>query len=267
MLPRSPSRCCAATTRHGVRDADVRSGDLGLDRITALIRAPFSTGVVAAGTIVGYGHDRPGHRARRRRTASTPTSPGRPASVRCRLRPAGRASPRPSPRPAGDGRCCSSASTPMIPRSPDRIVRTDAGGQRDDDLRRHRPRPPRPCRSPRAVAVQADGRVVVVGDHPPASAREAQGFALARLFGGDAVSNVRVRGSARVRKGALRLRLSCSAGPGCAGVVRGRATRRDRLRDRRRAQRQGRRARPRAGSQAGRARREGHQPARPPRAG
>lgn len=202
----------------GVRDADFGSGDLGLDRITALTRAPFSTGVVATGTIIDSGTTVP---------AIARIVDGRVDGD--------------FPGPTGFGplpgfgqqagmatAIATTDSTGLLvlgvdaddPAKADRIVRTDAGGQRDETFVAGG-LAAAALFSPRAISVQADGRIVVVGDHPPASAREAQGFALTRLFGSDAVSNVRVRGSARVRKGALRLRLSCSSGPGCVGVVRG----------------------------------------------
>lgn len=200
----------------GTRDATF---DLGLSRITSLIRAPFSTGVVAAGTIVGNGPAVPSIARVVDGVVDTdfpgPTGfgplPGfgQQAGIASAVLSTG-----------GEGALLIGVDADD-PEKPDRIVRTDAGGQRDTTFA-STGLAAAALRSPRAVAVQSDGRVVVVGDHPPASAREAQGFALARFFGGDAVSNVIVRGSAAMRKGALRVRLTCSEGPGCKGVVRGR---------------------------------------------
>jgi uncharacterized delta-60 repeat protein len=75
--------------------------------------------------------------------------------------------------------------------------------------------------NPRALALQRDGGVVVVGDRVGLPDRDVPAFNLARLHGGTSISRVRLGGSARVRAGAARLRLTCSAGPGCEGFVTG----------------------------------------------
>lgn len=201
----------------GVRDPAPPTTGYGLDRITALAAAPFSTGFVASGSMREEGEAVPAIV----RVVGNFVDTDFPGPTGFGPLPGFREQP-------GSAAAVVAAAGDLLvaididdPERPDRIIRTDAGGQRDPSfattgLARAA------LRSPRAIAVQADGRVVVVGDHPPASAREAQGFAVVRLFGGTAVSNVGLRSRAPLRRGALRLKLSCSAGPGCAGVVRGR---------------------------------------------
>ncbi len=200
-------------------DPTFATADLGLDRITALVTAPFGSGVVATGTVEEDGATVP---AIARITAGVldtdfpgPTGFG-PLPGFGRLAGTATALDRSRRRRA----TCSSPSTPTTRSSPTASCAPTRAASATRPSRAPASTTPA-CTRPAPLAVQADGRIVVVGDHPPASAREAQGFALARLFGGTAVSNVSVRSSAPLRKGALRLRLTCSSGPGCAGVVRG----------------------------------------------